>query len=76
MDSQDKKSEQLPEYDKSVYVPEHIFHSYHNILEMMKKAQDEFHKVKDEMKPLENDGMKKTMKVEKMLSKRANLNRQ
>jgi len=50
MDSQGKKSEQLPEYDKSVYVPEDVYHSYHNILEMMKKAQCEFHKVKDEIK--------------------------
>ena len=50
MDSQGKKGEQLPEYDKSVYVPENIYHSCHNILEMMKEAQREFHKVKDEIK--------------------------
>jgi len=55
MDSQDKKSEQLSEYDNPVYVPEDIYNSYHNILEMMKKAQNEFHKVKDGIKPLEND---------------------
>lgn len=50
MDSQDKKNEQLAEQDKPVYVPEDIYNSCHNILEMMMKAHQEFHKVKEEMK--------------------------
>jgi len=55
MDKQDKKSEQWPEYGKSVYVPEDIYHSYHNFFETMKKAHREFHKVRDDVKPVEND---------------------
>ena len=54
MDSRDEKNEQWPEYGKSVYVPENIYHSYQNYIEMMKKALCEFHKVRDEIILLDN----------------------
>ena len=54
MDSQDKKNEQTPEQSKSVYVPDELYHSFHNIFEMMKEAQRELHKVREEMKPVES----------------------
>ena len=51
MDSQNQRTEQLPESDKSIYVPDDLYRSFHNIFELMKKAQCELHEVKDEMKP-------------------------
>ena len=53
MDSQNQRTEQLPENDKSIYVPNDLYHSFHNIFEKMKKAQRELHEVKDDMKPIE-----------------------
>jgi len=53
MDSQNQRTEQLPENDKSIYVPNDLYRSFHNIFELMKKAQRELHEVKDEMKPAE-----------------------
>jgi len=52
MDSQDKKCE-WPEPGESVYVPDDVYHSFHNIFEIMKNAQSELHKVREEMKPIE-----------------------
>lgn len=51
MNSQDKKSEQTPESEKTVAIPDDLFHSFHKILDMMKDAQRGFHKVAEEMKP-------------------------
>ena len=42
--------------DETIYVPDEIFHSFHNIFELIKEAQCELHKIRDEMKPV--DGFK------------------
>jgi hypothetical protein len=54
MYSQDKTNEKWAEPGKSVYVPDDLYHSFQNIFEMMKEAQRELHKVRDEMKPIES----------------------
>ena len=54
MDNNSKQTEQrqLPN-GEAVFVPDDIYHSFQNIFEMMKEAQRELHKVRDEMKPVE-----------------------
>jgi len=47
-------SEYWSEIDKSVFVPDDIFYSFHNVYDTMKDAQRELQKVRDEMKPIEN----------------------
>ena len=54
MDSQDQKNEQWAEPGKSVYIPDDLYHSFNNIFEMMKDAQRELHKVREEMKPIDH----------------------
>ena len=39
--------------DEAVYVPDELYHSFHNVFEMLKEAQCKLHQVKDEMKPAE-----------------------
>ena len=53
MDSENQRTEQLPENDKSIYVPDDLYHSFQKVFEMMKEAQRELHEVKDDMKPIE-----------------------
>ena len=54
MDNNSKPTQQrqLPD-DEAIYVPDEIFHSFHNIFEMMKEAQSKLHQVAEEMKPAE-----------------------
>ena len=54
MCSQDKNTEQVQDNDKIVSMPDELYHSFRNIFEMMKEAQRELHKVREEMKPVEN----------------------
>ena len=39
--------------DEAVYVPDELYHSFHNVFEMLKEAQCKLHQVRDEMKPAE-----------------------
>ena len=43
---------QLPD-DEAVYIPDELFHSFRSIFEMLKEAQNELHKIREEMKPVE-----------------------
>ena len=54
MENNNKPNEQqqLPE-GHPVYVSDELYHSFHNVFEMLKEAQRELHKVRDEMKPAE-----------------------
>jgi hypothetical protein len=54
MDSQDKKSKLWSDHDRTVYVPDDLYHSFQNIFEQMEEAQKMLHRVRDEMKPVEN----------------------
>ena len=53
MCSQDKKTEQVQDNDKIVFMPDDLYHSFRNIFEMMKDAQRELHKVREEMKSVD-----------------------
>ena len=52
-DSKQTQRRQLPN-DEVVFVPDELYHSFQNVFEMMKDAQRELHKVRAEMKPIEN----------------------
>ena len=52
-DSKQTQRRQLP-IDEVVYLPDDIYHMFQNIFEMVKEAQHQLHKVRAEMKPIEN----------------------
>ena len=39
--------------DETVYVPDELYHSFHNVLEMLKEAQYKLHRVRGEIKSSE-----------------------
>jgi len=52
MYSQENKTEQVQGNYKIVSMPDDLYHSFRNIFEMVKEAQRELHKVREEMKPV------------------------
>ena len=43
---------QSPLVDKSVYVPDDVYHAFHNAYFKMEMANKEFHKLREEMEPV------------------------